>query len=108
MEMCYAGGALVMPSNYVVMDEEEMSYVEGGIGVTGVCAIIGAVIAVHGAGYSTGEKIAVKCHSAGLTKKEYQKYKWKIRAYVCSPMCLGTVGAATMLGFEEKLYSYKK
>lgn len=30
MEMCYAAGALVMPSNYVVMDEEEMTYVEGG------------------------------------------------------------------------------
>ena len=29
MDMCYEG-ALVMPSNYVVMDEEEMTYVEGG------------------------------------------------------------------------------
>lgn len=29
MEMCY-DGALVMPSNYAVMDEEEMMYVEGG------------------------------------------------------------------------------
>ena len=29
MEMCY-DGALVMPSNYAVMDEDEMSYVEGG------------------------------------------------------------------------------
>ena len=29
MEMCY-DGALVMPSNYVAMDEEEMTYVEGG------------------------------------------------------------------------------
>jgi len=29
MEMCY-DGALVMPSNYAVMDEEEMTYVEGG------------------------------------------------------------------------------
>lgn len=29
MEMCY-NGALVMPSNYAVMDEEEMTYVEGG------------------------------------------------------------------------------
>lgn len=27
--MCY-DGALVMPSNYVVMNEEEMTYVEGG------------------------------------------------------------------------------
>ena len=29
MEMCY-DGALVMPSSYVVMDEEEMTYTEGG------------------------------------------------------------------------------
>jgi hypothetical protein len=29
MEMCY-DGALVMPSSYAVMNEEEMSYVEGG------------------------------------------------------------------------------
>ena len=29
MDMCY-DGALVMPSSYVVMDEEEMCYVEGG------------------------------------------------------------------------------
>ena len=29
MEMCY-DGALVMPSNYVVMNDEEMTYIEGG------------------------------------------------------------------------------
>lgn len=29
MERCY-DGALVMPSSYAVMDEEEMTYVEGG------------------------------------------------------------------------------
>ena len=29
MEMCY-DGALVMPSSYAVMSEEEMTYVEGG------------------------------------------------------------------------------
>lgn len=29
MDMCY-DGALVMPSNYAVMNEEEMTYVEGG------------------------------------------------------------------------------
>ena len=29
MELCY-DGALVMPSSYAVMDEEEMTYVEGG------------------------------------------------------------------------------
>ena len=29
MELCYEGG-LVMPSSYVMMNEEEMTYVEGG------------------------------------------------------------------------------
>lgn len=29
MEMCY-GGALVMPSSYAVMSEDEMTYVDGG------------------------------------------------------------------------------
>ncbi len=29
MEMCYEG-AFLMPSNYAIMDEEEMTYVEGG------------------------------------------------------------------------------
>ena len=34
MDMCY-DGTLVMPSNCVVMDEEEMTYVEGGQIVSG-------------------------------------------------------------------------
>ena len=29
MEMCYAG-AIAMPSSYVVMNEEEMTYIDGG------------------------------------------------------------------------------
>ena len=29
MELCY-DGALVLPSSYAVMDEEEMTYTEGG------------------------------------------------------------------------------
>ena len=33
MEMCYEG-ALVMPSSYAVMKEEEMTYVEGGVSVS--------------------------------------------------------------------------
>ena len=33
MEMCY-DGALVMPSNYAVMSEDEMMYVDGGKKIT--------------------------------------------------------------------------
>ena len=29
MDMCY-DGALVLPSSYAIMDEEEMCYIEGG------------------------------------------------------------------------------
>lgn len=35
MNMCYEG-ALVMPSSYAVMNEEEMTYVEGGLGYSWV------------------------------------------------------------------------
>lgn len=50
MDMCY-DGALVMPSSYAMMEEEEMCYVEGGglswknivdVGV-GILAVVGAV-----------------------------------------------------------------
>lgn len=50
MDMCY-DGTLVMPSSYTVMDEDEMSYVDGGsvsrsvnwisIPIDAVCTVIG-------------------------------------------------------------------
>lgn len=40
MEMCY-DGALVMPSNYAVMSEDEMTYVHGGKSATANFANIG-------------------------------------------------------------------
>ncbi len=36
MDMCY-NGALVLPSSYAVMNENEMNYVEGGIAVSVFC-----------------------------------------------------------------------
>ena len=56
MDMCY-DGALVLPSSYAVMDEEEMSYVEGGalskvdkalIGICAASAITLTVALVYG------------------------------------------------------------
>lgn len=58
MELCYEGG-LVMPSSYAMMDEEEMTYVEGGkmsvntaakIINVGVTVILGAI----GIGFGVG------------------------------------------------------
>ena len=57
MEMCY-DGALVMPSSYAAMDEEEMMYLEGGIslswdnatkvglGILAVCGAVGSVLSM--------------------------------------------------------------
>ena len=53
MEMCY-DGALVMPSSYAVMDEEEMMYVEGSwsfkySGLKNICGIpVGAYFTLSG------------------------------------------------------------
>lgn len=61
MDMCY-DGALVMPSNYVVMNEEEMTYVEGGgtvkLKIKNNSFIIGALAAIGGS-LTTGKCIAV-------------------------------------------------
>ncbi len=56
--MCY-DGALVMPSSYAVMDEEEMTYVEGGAWstYTGNYAIIG-ITCMLGASYTCGSAVA--------------------------------------------------
>ena len=58
MELCY-DGALVMPSNYSIMNEDEMTYVEGGFyisneGVKNVllaCALDPIATAVFAIGY---------------------------------------------------------
>ena len=58
MEMCYAG-EIAMPSSYVVMNEEEMTYTEGGIDASvrwyGVCIHytprdLAGIVAVLGVG----------------------------------------------------------
>lgn len=64
MEMCY-DGALVMPSSYAVMSEEEMMYLEGG---------------------------AFKWKTVGKSLKNlYYKYKWAPRALSCGGITLGAI-----------------
>ena len=75
MEMCY-DGALVMPSNYAVMDEEEMTYVEGGgvprglasIGIDAfLCATpIGAVFAPLKYLGKTAAKALIKKYASSI------------------------------------------
>lgn len=61
MEMCY-DGALVMPSSYAIMNEEEMTYIEGG-GTTfslskSKCAQLATYIYLGGFGVTTSIALA--------------------------------------------------
>lgn len=85
MEMCYAEGALVMPSSYAVMSEDEMTYVEGGalkkwqkalvVGVVAVAsvglltAVATGALALAIAGFSTVMKLGIMgtlCSAIGM------------------------------------------
>lgn len=103
MEMCY-DGALVMPSNYAVMSEDEMTYVDGGITAEAIAAIITASIGICGASYAGGRAVGERLYYAGLNnKKKWAKYKWFVRSTAIS---VGHgLGAIFMLGLENKLYS---
>ncbi len=91
MDMCY-DGALVLPSSYAVMDEEEMCYTEGGIAVTTVATIVGTVITIYGATYAGGTVCGKRLYHAGInTAKKWSKWKWQTRAIV-----IGTAGAVVL------------
>ena len=71
MEMCY-DGALVMPSSYAVMNEEEMTYVEGGATAkVGVKFTITAntlkAVGAAGVGVITGLITTAVCAALGVT-----------------------------------------
>lgn len=57
MEMTY-GGALVMPSSYAMMDEEEMMYLEGGYYINNVTIRAGVTSFIMASGYSLTYAIA--------------------------------------------------
>lgn len=68
MEICY-DGALVMPSSYAVMNEEEMTYVEGGWYIPrGVAAAAIDVIGLAFCPYFAPLKFAGKAAAKALVK----------------------------------------
>ncbi len=73
MEMCY-DGALVMPSSYAVMTEDEMTYVDGGISwetaakvgkaIVSVCGTVGVVLNALNAAIKFGSTVTGMSESA--------------------------------------------
>lgn len=109
MEMCY-DGALVMPKNYAVVNEEEMTYVEGGIaiinGLVGgaINLAISAILAGIG-GFSTklanaGLAHIVKIAGRGAAKATLEKYIKRVAgAYIASWVCGWIPSILTLFGY---------
>lgn len=83
MEMCY-DGALVMPNNYAVVNEEEMMYVDGGFGIPNgliggaINLAIAAIFASIGGGLggcaAKNLAAAVKAAGRGAVEAEIKKF----------------------------------
>lgn len=89
MEMCY-DGALVMPSNYAVMDEDEMMYVEGGSLATLKKNLRGISTLVKGylGKWMSGATVGQVMKSCGLT---WSQIATMAGSY--SPLCAKVVAA---------------
>ncbi|CYV64687.1 TPA: hypothetical protein U1673_000133 [Streptococcus suis] len=95
---------LVMPNNYVVLEEEEMMYLDGGeIATATVLGIISAAVAAGGAAYGAGLAAGTRVYYAGLRNSQYQKIKWQVRA---AALVVGNVwGGIFMTGFKNAFYA---
>lgn len=113
MEMCY-DGALVMPSSYAMMNEEEMMYLEGGVNVNTAAyyavqiGVDAAVCGVFGGGSiklvgqvikQIGKKGLKKALKTALQKWVAAKWANRIVASILPGVCealsttVGTVAA---------------
>lgn len=97
MEMCY-DGALVMPNNYAVVDEEEMTYVEGGgwSSYTGLEAI-GIISAMCGAAVGTGALAGKAAAFTGALAASSNPVGW-IGALIGAFATCGLVGLTILNG----------
>lgn len=102
MEMCY-DGALVMPSSYAVMDEDEMMYLEGGVTVTTVCAVITAAIAGARATYALGQAVGKKLYYKGIDTRS--ELTWASAIAMSSALVCGLALATLFtLGMQNQIY----
>lgn len=101
MEMCYEG-ALVMPSSYAVMNEEEMTYVEGGLSWSGaktaVYSALGYLIGKFVAGVTAEAIKPVVVVCAGWIKSAVETAILTVMCYpekvVATAVAVGLLGAA--------------
>lgn len=98
MEMCYSG-ALVMPSSYAIIDEEEMLYVEGGNYIPrGVAAAIIDGIGLLFCPYFAPLKFAGKAAAKALVKTYLPQLAGVFRKILTSAIGMGINVSTGTLG----------
>ncbi|VPE18662.1 Membrane protein [Streptococcus pneumoniae] len=93
---------LILPNNYVDLEQEEMMYLDGGEPMS-ISAIVALAITIGGASYSTGYVLGERVYYSGYKNSDYQKNKWGIRGAMLA--VFGAIGAVVMLGFENRYYA---
>ncbi|MCM1499741.1 MAG: hypothetical protein NC124_14865 [Clostridium sp.] len=110
MEMCY-DGALVMPSSYAVMDEEEMTYVEGGLfikyaQVAAAIRIIGKTVSFVRKCGSVGAAV-LACKKAYLTASLAFTLYWNtIPGWGQVATVIGVAVGGVMIGYAAQAVFY--
>jgi hypothetical protein len=102
MEMCYNGN-LVMPSNYVVVNADEMEYIDGGIYISNqtlwtCCKAAFYSVAFNPVGSTLVALGAYKCYTllaAGIAKVAVALGAWSRVLGIA----FGIIGVGALLGF---------
>jgi hypothetical protein len=98
MEMCY-NGALVMPKNYAVVNEEEMTYVEGGgakeIATNILCCLVSTALWEAGKKAVTSGMVEAALTAVGAAANAVWGAITSAAAFVWNtPVCLACLAGA--------------
>ena len=91
MEMCY-DGALVMPSNFVVVDEEEMTYVDGGARYYNLKGLFSLVIGTSAGALAVYSSVKALATITGAAVKK-----------ALSSLCSGLVGYLSLVWYASQI-----
>lgn len=115
MEMCY-NGAMVMPSSYAVMDQEEMTYIEGGKLSWSTAKKYAKMALIAVVGYAAGRVRDALVDKAFLAAAPWVKnafetailvvmcYPGKVAAVAAGVAILGAAGYAVYKVGKKKKY----
>ena len=85
MEMCYTG-ALVMPKQFTTISEEEMTYIDGGIGWGEAFELVAALLGANLAIIEIGERCGTYAYNHGYARDGIAKQVFDAAACALPPL----------------------